>query len=46
MSGVEFLWTVLLLLITFALRDISVAMMKIARLFEEKERRDRDEQMD
>lgn len=43
MSGFEFLVLVLLLLITFALRDISVAMMKIARLYEEKERRDRKE---
>ena len=40
MSGFEFLGLVLLLLITFALCDIEVAAMKIARLFEEKERRD------
>ena len=40
MSAFEFLVLILLLLITFALRDIAVAAMKIARLYKEKDWRD------
>lgn len=46
MSSAEFLGLFLLLLITFALCDIAVAAMKIARLFEKKERREAHEQTD
>ena len=42
MSAFEFLVLILFLLITFALRDIAEAAMKIARLYEERERRDSD----
>ena len=42
MSAFEFLVPILLLLITFSLQDIAKAAMKIARLYEERERRDSD----